>query len=91
MSIPMHYLLSIKFLLKGVSIMAGISITNNKLIIKSKAKAKGDDGYKVFSIRLREELYENLTRISDQAGYSRNELISMFLEYACANCEIEEN
>ncbi len=71
--------------------MAGISITNNKLIIKSKAKTKGDDGYKVFSIRLREELYENLTKISDQAGYSRNELISMFLEYACANCEIEEN
>ena len=61
----------------------------NKLIIKAK-KAKGYDGHKVFSIRIKEEIVENIDKISATTGRSRNELIGMFLEYAIKNCKIEE-
>ena len=62
---------------------------NNKLIIKPK-KYKGNDGYKTFSIRIKEELVENIDSISARTGHSRNELIGIFLEYATQNCQIED-
>ena len=62
---------------------------NDKLIIKPK-KYKGNDGYKTFSIRLKEELVENIDSISARTGHSRNELIGIFLEYATQNCKIED-
>lgn len=61
----------------------------DKLIIKAK-KAKGNDGHKVFSIRIKDEIVENIDKISASTGRSRNELIGMFLEYAINNCKIEE-
>lgn len=64
-------------------------MANNDLIIKPK-RAKGDDGYKTFSIRIKEETVLRLDDISAQTGHSRNELIGMFLEYAIENCRIEE-
>lgn len=62
---------------------------NDKLIIRPK-KYKGNDGYKTFSIRIREELVENIDTISSKTDRSRNELISIFLEYAINHCKIEE-
>ena len=62
---------------------------NDKLIIKPK-KYKGNDGYKIFSIRIKEELVENIDSISARTGHSRNELIGIFLEYATQNCKIED-
>ena len=64
-------------------------MSNDKLIIKPK-RIKGDDGYKTFSIRVREDLVEKIDGISSQTGRSRNELIGMFLEYAVERCTIEE-
>ncbi len=64
-------------------------MANNDLIIKPK-RAKGDDGYKTFSIRIKEETVLKLDDISSQTGHSRNELIGVFLEYAIENCIIEE-
>lgn len=61
----------------------------DKLIIRPK-KYKGNDGYKTFSIRIKEELVENIDKISDRTGHSRNELIGMFLEYAVNHCKIED-
>lgn len=63
---------------------------NRDLIIKPK-KAKGEDGYKVFSIRIREELVSRLDTISAQSGHSRNELIDIFIEFALNRCHIEES
>lgn len=60
---------------------------NDTLIIKPK-KYKGNDGYKTFSIRIKEELVKNIDSISDKTGHSRNELIGIFLEYAVNHCEI---
>lgn len=62
---------------------------NDKLIIKPK-KMKGNDGYKTFSIRIKEELLENIDSISVKTGHSRNELIGIFLEYATSHCKIED-
>lgn len=64
-------------------------MSEDKLIIKPK-KIRGNDGYKTFSIRLKEEIVDSIDSISYQTGRSRNELIGIFLEYAVKNCKIEE-
>lgn len=63
-------------------------MNDEKLIIRPK-RAKGDDGYKTFSVRLKEDVVEKLDTISAQTGHSRNELIGIFLEYAADRCVIE--
>ena len=62
-------------------------MNNENLILRPK-RAKGEDGYKTFSIRIKEELVEQINSISAQTGYSRNELIGKFLEYAVERCTI---
>lgn len=54
---------------------------NEKLIIKSK-HTRGEDGYKVFSIRVKEETVFKIDEIAQQTGHSRNELIGKFLDFA---------
>jgi len=61
---------------------------NENLVIRPR-KPKGEDGYKVFSIRIREELVSRIDDISAQTGHSRNELISTLIEYALNRCIIE--
>ena len=60
----------------------------NKLVIRPK-RPKGEDGYKTFSIRVKEELVEQINKISSQTGRSRNELIGIFLAFAAENCVVE--
>lgn len=60
-----------------------------KLIISKKA-LKGEDGYKVFSVRIKDETVTALDKISAETNRSRNELINIFLDYAIKNCEIQE-
>lgn len=64
-------------------------MSEEMLIIKPK-KVRGNDGHKIFSIRAKEEIVDNIDSISSQTGHSRNELIGIFLEYAVKNCKIEE-
>lgn len=59
-----------------------------KLVISKKA-LKGEDGYKTFSIRIKDETVTNLDRLSKESNRSRNELINMLLDYAIDNCEIK--
>lgn len=61
---------------------------DDKLVIRPK-RAKGDDGYKTFSVRVKEDIVEKIDVISAQTGRSRNELIGTFLEYAVDRCTIE--
>ena len=58
-----------------------------KLIVERK-KMKGEDGHRVFSVRLTEETVEQLEAIAEETNRSRNELINLFLEYAIKNCQI---
>ena len=62
---------------------------HQKLVVKTK-KVRGEDGYKVFSVRIKEELLKQIEEIAKRTGHSRNELIVTFLEYALEQCEIEE-
>ena len=59
-----------------------------KLIINKKS-LKGEDGYKVFSIRIRDNTVQNLERLSEETNRSRNELINILLDYAIENCEVK--
>lgn len=62
---------------------------HDDLVLKPK-RPKGEDGYKVFSIRIKEETVAKLDGISMKTGHSRNELIGRFLEYAVERCKIEK-
>lgn len=59
----------------------------DKLIINKKA-LKGDDGYKMFSVRIKEEIVEELDNLASVTNRSRNELVGILLEYAIENCEV---
>ncbi|MDE5772536.1 MAG: ribbon-helix-helix domain-containing protein, partial [Ruminococcus sp.] len=48
-----------------------------KLQITKKSNLKGDDGYKTFSVRVKEETVEKLEEISQKTNRSRNELINL--------------
>lgn len=51
---------------------------------------KGDDGYKVISVRLKEKTLETIENISTQTNRSRNEVINILLENAAGDIEIVE-
>lgn len=61
---------------------------HDELIIKPK-RPKGEDGYKVFSVRIKDDTVARLDEIAAQSGRSRNELIGLFLEYAIQRCKVE--
>lgn len=52
-------------------------------------RKKADDGYKVISFRIREDLLTELDRIANDANRSRNEIITTILEHGITNIEIE--
>lgn len=62
----------------------------DKLMIYKKDKLKGEDGFKVFSVRMREEMVAMLDRISANTNRSRNEIINILLDYAIERCEISD-
>ena len=54
-----------------------------------KIKRKGEDGYRVITIRIREDTLESIDKIAAEANYSRNELINRMLEHGLEHIEIE--
>ena len=63
---------------------------DKKIQISKREHTKGEDGYKVFSIRIKDELADKLDRIAVESNRSRNDLIAMFLEYCVENYEVVE-
>ncbi len=55
-----------------------------------KIKKKGDDGYKIISVRIKENTLAKIDAISAESNYSRNELINILLENAIENVEVED-
>lgn len=53
-----------------------------------KIKKRGEDGNKVISVRIREDILKELDKISKESNYSRNELINLILKYGIENLEI---
>ncbi len=58
--------------------------------IKKKSERRGDDGYKVVSVRMKEDMVERLDDLSAQSNRSRNELINLLLNAAMDIVKIEE-
>lgn len=50
--------------------------------ITKKLPRKGDDGYRIVSVRMKETLLERLDALSAKSNRSRNELINLLLESA---------
>jgi len=63
-------------------------MANDALIVTIK-RPKGEDGYRTFSVRLREPVVNRMNDISRETGRSRNELIGLFLAYALENYRLE--
>jgi metal-responsive CopG/Arc/MetJ family transcriptional regulator len=59
--------------------------SKEKLIIK---KRRGEDGNKLITLRIHEELLAEIDRIASEANYSRNELVNIILEHGVKNLEI---
>ena len=57
--------------------------------ITKKNARRGEDGYKIFSIRIKDETVANLDKLSEQTNRSRNELINILLDYAIENSEVK--
>ena len=58
--------------------------------IKKKLPKKGDDGYKIVSVRMKEDLIDRLDELSEHTNRSRNELINLLLNAAVDIVKIEE-
>ena len=58
--------------------------------ITNKSARKGDDGYKVVSVRMKDETVEKLDVLSAKTNRSRNELINILIESAINIVKIEE-
>lgn len=58
---------------------------NEPLVIKK----RGEDGNRVISVRIREDILNELDRISSSANCSRNELINIILEHGVNNIVIK--
>ena len=54
-----------------------------------KIKRRSDDGNRIISVRIREDILENLDRLAAETNRSRNELINTILEHGLQNVEIE--
>ncbi len=61
-----------------------------KLVILKKS-LKGEDGYKTFSIRIKDETIEELNRLASESNRTRNELIGILLDFAIKYCEIRDD
>ncbi|MBE7010358.1 MAG: CopG family transcriptional regulator [Ruminococcaceae bacterium] len=53
-----------------------------------KINKKGDDGYKVISVRIKEGTLQKIDDLSQKSNRSRNELINIILENSVDDVEI---
>ena len=58
---------------------------NEPLIIKK----RGDDGNRIISVRIREDILAKLDKLSAETNHSRNELINLILAHVVDNIEIQ--
>ena len=64
-------------------------MAHNDLVLHPK-KYKGEDGYRVFSVRVKENTVQRLEALSTQTNRSRNELINILLDFAIDCCVIAD-
>ncbi len=52
-------------------------------------KKRGEDGNRIISVRIREDILAKLDRLSAETNHSRNELINLILAHGVDNIEIQ--
>jgi metal-responsive CopG/Arc/MetJ family transcriptional regulator len=52
-------------------------------------KKRGEDGSKIITVRIREDILRALDSIATESNISRNELINILLKHGVENVEIE--
>ena len=62
---------------------------DNKIVVP-KRKIKGEDGYSITSIRLPQELFDRLNKLTASTELSRNEVITILLSQALDIAEVED-
>ncbi len=60
-------------------------MSNEPLVIKR----RGEDGNKIITIRIKEDILRQLDCIAADSNHSRNELINIILRYGIENLEIK--
>ena len=65
-------------------------MAEKKLQISKKSHLKGEDGYRTFSVRIKESIVNDLDTLAKETGRKRNELVNILLEFAIENSEIVE-
>ena len=58
---------------------------NEPLVIKK----RGEDGSRVITVRLKEDILASLDQLAAESSYSRNELINIILRHGIENIKIE--
>ena len=58
--------------------------------ITKKSHRRGDDDYKVVSVRMKDELIARLDELSAKTNRSRNELVNLLLDAAIDIVKVEE-
>ena len=61
-----------------------------EILISPKGKKRGDDGYKIVSVRMKDETIQLLDGISAKTNRSRNEVINILLEASLKIVKVEE-
>lgn len=61
-----------------------------KITIKKKSNVRGNDGYKIVSVRMKDEMIAQLDELSAATNRSRNELINLLLDSALKIVNVEE-
>ena len=61
-----------------------------KITIKKKSNVRGDDGYKIVSVRMKDEMIAQLDELSAATNRSRNKLINLLLDSALKIVNVEE-
>ena len=61
-----------------------------EILITKKASHKGDDGYKIVSVRMKDETLEKLEDLSAKTNRSRNEIINLLIESAIEIVKVNE-
>lgn len=63
---------------------------SDRITIKKRSPLRGEDGNKVISIRIKDDLLGQLDTLASQSNRSRNEIINLLLRDAVNRAEIEE-
>ena len=62
----------------------------HEIKITKKTGLRGEDGYKIVSVRMKDETVAQLDEISTRTNRSRNEIINLLLEAAVHMVKIDE-